>query len=347
LVARNHYGRFPRWSYFSSCSNGGFQALTEAQRFPGDYDGVVAGNPANNRTRLILGFLWNWLATHRPDGTRLLSMQDLQLVTNAAMTGCDDADGLKDGAIGNPRACGFDPSVLQCTDIKTEGCLKQEQVDAVRTVYAGARDGRTGAQLFPGWTPGTEAGWEPNFSGIDEPQRVGFLRSAVFHDPNWDPRTFDWDQDLTFVETQVPFVNATSLQYDGFKKRGGKLIMYMGLADPVIPAEDVVSYYEHVARAGGGYTATGAFFRFFAVPGMAHCSRQDAPYSLDTQAAIEAWVEHGRAPEHLLATQRRSGQVVRTRLLCPYPQVATPVGGGPPEDASSFQCVTQPPVTGR
>lgn len=338
LVARNHYGRFPAWSYFNGCSTGGQQALSEAQRFPGDYDGIVAGAPGNNRIGLILGFLWGWTAAHREDGSPLLASSDLALVARASVAACDGGDGLRDGIISDPRACRFDPADLLCSATRKDPCLGPDQVEAVRKIYDGARNARTGARLYPGWTRGSEAGWASYLTGPKEPVRVGLFRDFVFHNPDWNPKTFDWDRDVAYVESQVPYLNALSLDYGAFRTRGAKLLMYTGLADPVVPAEDPTSYYERVAQASGGYTATQQFFRFLTVPGMGHCGGGDAPNSLDSQAAIEAWVEQGTAPSRVVATQSASGKVVRTRPLCPYPQVAKYRGTGSVDDAASFVC---------
>ena len=341
LVARNHYGRFPARSYFNGCSTGGQQALSEAQRFPADYDGIVAGAPANNRIRLILGFLWGWNAAHREDGTAIITQRDLELVTRGSMDACDGADGLKDGIISDPRACRFAPASLRCSGDRKDSCLGSEQIEAFQKIYGGARTARTGEQLYPGWMRGSEAGWQQYLTSPKEPVRVGLFRYFVFHNPDWNPRTFDWDRDVVYIESQVPHLSAMSLDYTAFRKRGGKLLIYTGLADPVVPAEEVMSYYEKVAMAAGGFAEIQKFSRFFAVPGMGHCGGGDAPNTFDAQAAIEGWVEKELPPAQLLATQNASGKVVRTRPLCPYPQVARYRGSGPTEDASSFTCAAR------
>src|SRR5579871_1462586 len=340
LIARDYYGRFADKTYFSGCSTGGQQALSEAQRFPADYDGIVAGDPGYNRTRLIFGFLWGWLATHTDDGSPILPQAKLALLTKSAIEACDAADGLKDGIIGDPRKCKFDPAVLQCKAGDSDTCLTAPQVQAVQKVYAGARNPRTGEQLYPGWARGTEQGWPQYLTAPREAVRIGLFRDFVFDDPNWDPHTFDWDRDAAYVEAQVPDLSATSTDLGAFKARGGKLVMYTGLADPVVPPQDPIDYYEAVAKASGGYAATQQFFRFFPVPGMGHCSGGAGPSTFDALGALEQWVEHGTAPARLIASHASNGQVDRTRPLCPYPQVARYKGTGSTDDAASFACAT-------
>jgi len=322
LILRDFSGRFPAHSYFQGCSTGGQQALSEAQRFPEDYDGIIAGAPGYDRIRLIVGFLWSWKALHDANGEPLLTRTQLSQLTRAAVARCDGADGLKDGLIDDPRRCDFDPAALACGSGSSDSCLTQEQIAAVRKVYAGATNPHTGAQLFPGWARGSEAGWGTYLLDPKEPVRLGLFRDFVFGDPSWDWRTFDWDQDLRFVEAQVPYLSAVSPDLEGFRSRGGKLVMYTGWADPVVPPQDVVAYYETVARGIGGFRQTQAFFRFFAVPGMGHCGGGSGPNLFDPLATLEAWVEHGQAPERLTVKQVVEGNVTRTRALCPYPGVA-------------------------
>jgi feruloyl esterase len=212
-------------------------------------------------------------------------------------------------------------------------------------VYAGARNPRTGEQIFSGWARGSERGWGSYIVGPPEPVRVGILRSLMFADPAWDPRSFDWDRDVRFVDTTVPFLSATSADLRAFKASGGKLLMYTGLADPVVPPQDTVSYYEAVTRTMGGAAETQAFFRFFPVPGMGHCSGGPGPATFDMLGALEAWVEGGRAPDRIVASHTADGKIDATRPLCAYPRVSRYTGRGRANDAGSYACV--PPVRGR
>lgn len=343
LVVRNHQGRFPDRSYFQGCSSGGQQAFSEVQRFPLDYDGVVAGDPGHNRVRLILGFLWSWIATHADDGRPILTAGKLSAINDAVVTACDALDGLKDDQIDDPRRCRFDPAALLCRDRENDSCLTPPQVEAVKKVYDGARNRQTGEQIFPGWIKGSERGWGTYITNPGEPSRVDFFRIMAFHDPQWNWRTFDWNRDIAFVEAQVPYLSATSRDLSAFRSRGGKIVMYTGWADPVVPPEDTVSYYEDVVKQTGGLPATQRFFRFFPAPGMAHCGGGTGPNTFDALSALERWVEKDIAPESLIASRSTNGAVDRTRPLCAYPNVARYRGTGSIDEAASFACVAPPP----
>jgi hypothetical protein len=337
-VVERARGRAPLRSYFTGCSTGGQQGLSEAQRYPADYDGIVAGDPGNNRIPLIYGFLWSWLATHDASGRATLPAAKLPALAKAAVAACDRNDGLEDGLIGDPRACRFDPAVLACAAAETDSCLTASQIDAARKVYAGAR-ARDGRQLYPGWAPGSETGWGQYIVNPAAPVRVGLFRDWVFKNPSWDPRTFDWDKDVAAVDAAFPMLNAMATDYTAFNARGGKLIMYTGLADPVVSPLDTYGYYESVARANGGLEATRRFYRFFPVPGMAHCGGGAGTSTFDALAALEAWVERGIVPDAIPASHSSNGRVDRTRPLCAYPAVARYKGSGSIDDAANFSCV--------
>jgi hypothetical protein len=339
-VVERAKGRAPSKSYFSGCSTGGQQALSEAQRYPTDYDGVVAGDPGNNRINLIYGFLWSWLATHDSDGVPILPTAKLPALAKAAVSACDRNDGVEDGIIGDPRRCSFDPVVLACKGTDTDACLTAEQVEAARKVYAGAKS-RSGQQLYPGWAPGSEAGWGTYITNPKEPVRIGLFRGWVFDNTGWDPRSFDWDKDVATVNAKYPMLNAMATDYSAFKARGGRLIMYTGLADPVTSPFDTIDYYESVAKANGGIDATKSFYRFFPAPGMAHCGGGAGPNTFDALGALESWVEKGTAPDAIPASHSSNGRVDRTRPLCAYPAVAKYSGHGSIDDAANFSCVAQ------
>ncbi len=339
LVARSYFGRFPDYAYFDGCSTGGQQALSEAQRYPLDYDGVVAGDPGQNRIRLILGFLWSWIAMHTDDGQPVMPAAKLGVVADAAVAACDADDGVTDGVIGDPRSCRFDPAALLCRDADGPSCLTPAQVAAVNKVYDGAKNPRTGEQIYPGWVRGSERGWASYLLAPAEPARVDFLRLFTFHDPAWDWRTFDWDRDVTFVDRAIPDLSAMSVDLSAFKAAGGKLVMYTGWADPVVPPTDTVEYYEAVAEAMGGLDETQSFFRFFPVPGMGHCGGGTGTSTFDALGALEQWRERGVAPDALAGSRTGRGGVDRTRPICAYPTVARYLGTGSIDDASNFSCV--------
>ena len=344
VVVRGYYARLPEHSYFSGCSTGGQQALTEAQRYPGDYDGVVAGDPGNNRVRLNMGFLWSWLAVHK-DGAETLPASKLSLVYQAAVAACDSPDGVKDGLIGDPRACKFDPGAMLCKAGDGADCLTPPQVAAVRAVYEGAKNPRTGERIYPGWVRGSEAsggarpgGWSGYFVGQPEPARLDFWRYWVFDDPNWDFRSFDFDRDVLYADRKMAFLTANDPDLTGLQNRGGKLLMYQGWADPVVPPEDTIRYFESVAGFMGGPEKTGGFVRLFMAPGMGHCSGGPGPNAFDALGAIDQWVSRGVAPDRIVASHSTGGAVDRTRPLCPYPQVARWNGAGSIDAAASFAC---------
>ena len=353
LIVRNHTGRFADHAYFVGCSSGGHQALSEAQRFPDDYDGIVAGDPANNRIRQTFGFLHSWMATHARDGAPIIPAAKLALLTRASIEACDAIDGLKDGLIDDPRRCTFDPARLLCHSTNGGGddasCLTAPQVEAARKMYEGAKSPRTAEPIYTGWPHGSESfgdsaiqSWRQYVMDPPEPMRVGFFRYFLFHDPNWDYRTIDWDRDLAYAEQKLPFMAAVDRDLSAFKRRGGKLLMYTGWADPVVPPQDTVAYYDAVVKTMGGLDKTRDFYRFFLAPGMGHCSGGPGPSQFDMLTALEQWVEKGQAPDRIVATHSSNGKIDRARPLCLYPQVARWKGTGSIDEAANFACVSEP-----
>jgi feruloyl esterase len=355
VILRNHTGRFPDHSYFVGCSSGGHQALSEAQRFPDDYDGIIAGDPANNRIRQTFGFLYSWIATHGRDGAPILPAAKLTLLTRASVEACDSIDGLKDGLIDDPRRCTFDPGKLLCKAAPGAAagdeslCLTAQQVDAARKMYEGLKSPRTGELSYAGWPRGSEGfgdtpiqSWRQYVMDPPEPMRIGFFRYFLFHDPNWDYHTIDWDRDLAYAEQKLPFMAAVDRDLSPFKKRGGKLLMYTGWADPVVPPQDTVAYYDAVVKAMGGLEKTRDFYRFFLAPGMGHCGGGPGPNQFDMLTALEQWVEKGVAPDRIVATHSTNARVDRTRPLCMYPLVARWKGSGSTDEAVNFACVAEP-----
>jgi len=334
-VVRAYYGRAAAHAYFEGCSTGGHQALMEAQRYPADYDGIVAGDPGNNRIRLNAGFLWSWLAA------KDLPASKLPLLNRAVVAACDADDGIQDGLISDPRRCRFDPGALECKNGDAASCLTATEVAAVRKVYAGARNSRTGEQIFAGWARGSELGWGAYFVGKPEPARSDFWRAWVFGDPEWNPHSFDFDRDLDAAGRKVGYIDANNPDLSAFQKNKGKLLMYHGWADPVVPPEDGIRYYESVARAMGGEEKTATFFRLFMAPGMGHCGGGPGPNTFDALSALDKWVTEGEAPEKIVASHSSEGKIDRTRPLCPYPLVARWNGTGSRDDAANFACAPE------
>jgi feruloyl esterase len=325
------YGSAPRFSYFSGCSTGGRQALHAAQRFPEDFDGIVAGAPGLRPTRQA--FAQNWMYQATVDPASALPQEALELLHGAVMNACDALDGVKDGVLENPRACTFDPKVLACEDAPDTACLKQPQIDAVRKIYAGPSNPRTGERLFAGLERGSELGWGPGPVGL----AADFFRYVVFKDPNWDPKTLDFDADVARVDSRPEhrILDATNPDLSAFTKRGGRLILYQGWAENGIPPGNVVTYYGEVQRRTSNAASA---VRLFMVPGMGHCGGGNGTSTFDLVAAIDQWKTTGRPPQSVPASRVINGKVERTRPLCAYPQVAVYRGSGSVDDAANFAC---------
>jgi len=352
-IATDYYAKPITFSYWNSCSNGGRQGLLEAQRFPDDFDGIVANAPWVDQTGFTIGAIWNQKAlTDVP-----VSAAKINLVAEKAMAKCDEIDGLKDGLIDDPRKCSFDPGrdVPACREgSDTPDCLTSAQAAAIKKVYGGPVS--QGKAFFPGYMVGSEAltpgqngtnsGWlgpiipaQPTAKPADFNLAEGVMRYLVLDPPQaeYDTLKVDFDQAAKTVERWSKLADAKDADLSKFRKSGGKLIMTYGWADTILQPLQGVRYYESVAAKHGKDTAD--FVRLFMVPGMAHCGGGVGPDRNDAVTAVIDWVEKGQAPDHLIATKVTNGQPVRTRPLCPYPQVARYKGQGSIDDATSFSCV--------
>lgn len=341
------YGRAASRAYFEGCSNGGRQAMMEAQRYPADFDGIIAGAPALDWTGLMTGFNYNQQAVRAAP----IPPEKLTVLAKAVVERCDAKDGLVDGLVDNPRRCGFDPDVVQCTSGDGPNCLTAAQVDAVRKVYEGPLNSR-GEQLHPGFPPGAEDGftgwqlWITGPSGTGAPVNNNpfqftfsdhYLRYMVFSDPGYDSMSFDFDDDVARVNATAPIFGATDANLAPFRARGGKLLVWHGWSDHALMADRTIEYYNDVIRTMGNKNKVEDFFRLFLAPGMHHCAGGPGLNSFDALSALESWVEQGRAPDSLLASHVGTG-VQRTRPLCSYPKVAVYNGKGNPNSAASFSC---------
>jgi feruloyl esterase len=359
-IIRSFYGSGPERSYFSGCSQGGQEALTEAQRYPDDFDGIIAGDPANYWTHLYLGgHLW---ITQTMQAAYIPATKT-QLIGDAVYKACDALDGIKDGVINDPRRCHFDPSVLLCKAGDAPDCLTAPQVESVRKIYQGARTS-DGEQIFPGILPGGEAGpggWSTWITGAD-PGRgshttlgMPFLNYVGFENPDWANRTFRWnrengfDSDVDFIDKKLgPIFNNMNPNLTAFRGHGGKLIQYHGFSDPDISPLNSINYYESVVQfndrnTGRGLSDTKGFYRLFMVPGMYHCNGGPGPNTFDAVKALEDWVERGSAPDQMVASHSSKGTVDRTRPLCPFPQEAQWKGSGSTDQAQNFVCALPKP----
>jgi feruloyl esterase len=336
------YGKAPGHSYFRGCSTGGREGLMEAQHYPADFDGIVAGDPAFAGRLGAISNVWEAQKLFARGNKPLFDPAALAFLHASVITACDAVDGVKDGVISDPRRCKFDPASLQCAAGKSGFCLSADQIAAAKAVYDGPRDS-AGVRLHPGGMMlGSEAAW----GGEDTwslPQ--GALRYLEFAEqrPDFDYHDFDWDKDPDKVRAQVaaydPVAPGSAPDLSAFHARGGRLILYHGWADQGVSPLGTLDYYSQVAAKIGGMSAMREWFRLFMVPGMFHCRGGDAPNTFDFMPAIQSWVEQGTAPDGVIATQKKGDQVVRTRPLVAYPETAAYDGKGDVNVATSWKSV--------
>jgi len=362
---RAYYGNSPHHSYFGSCSDGGREALMEAQRFPEDYDGIIAGAPANFWTHLLTNALWNEQALTIPSEGYIPSSK-LPAIASAVNAACDAQDGVKDGILNDPRKCHFDPAALSCKGAETDSCLTPPQVTDLRKLYEGAHDS-DGREIFPGYPPGAEdgkGGWEPWLTGSGPGKSAafaygnGFFANMVYEQADWNYRTATVDNAVKAAdEKMAPVLNSTDPNLAPFRAHGGKLILYHGWNDPAIPALNTINYFDSVVRALGDKDVD-SFVRLYMVPGMQHCGGGPGPYRFgqpgslqpagakdsrhDIQLALESWVEEGEAPTTIITTKYVDDDpakgVQMTRPLCPYPLAAKYKGTGDTNKSDNFVC---------
>ena len=338
-ITSAHYGRSARYAYWLGCSSGGRQGLKEAQRFPGDYDGISAGAPAHNWAPLMAYAVKIEQAVSDP--AIGFTPTQLELLKAAAIAACDTLDGVTDRVVEDPRRCAFDPTTLQCTSGNSTNCLTSRQVQAARSLYAGVVNSRTGATLMPGPTPGGEpawAGYQPNGFTIGS----SYFRDLVMRDPNWNMATFDVDRDVERARTEdTADITTTKTDLTEFFARGGKLLLWHGWTDAMIPAQSTIDYYQS-ALAASGSNAKDAM-RLFMLPGVDHCAGGEGTYVVDMLRVIDAWVESGQAPERIVARRPlQGGGAPRTRPLCAFPMVARYRGQGSTDDERNFECGSAP-----
>jgi len=337
------YGGPARLAYFNGCSGGGRMAFQEAQRFPADFDAILAGAPGYDRVNQSVQMLLNAKATLDQPGS-MIPPGKYPVIHRAALDACDAADGLKDGLIGDPQRCHFDPKVVECKGADAADCLTSAQVVAAAKIYAGVKNPNTGAEIFPGLEPGSELMWGGPAGGPAPLAVAGDLfKYVVFKDPRWDFRTFDLARDYEAVHRiDSQDLSPTSPDLKPFAARGGKLLVYHGWADQNVAPRSSVKYYEKLVGLMGQQQVDAAVRLFFA-PGMAHCGGGEGPNTFDALDALERWREQGEAPTRIIASHlTASGQIDRTRPLCPYPQMATYKGTGSIDQADSFICATVP-----
>ena len=334
-----YYGRTARYSYWNSCHNGGRQGLEAAMRYPEDFDGIVAGDPAYYLSRLQTGSEYlGWVALK--DGANSPSYvppTKYPVIHRAVLDACDAKDGVKDDAIEDPTRCNFDPASIQCAGPDKPSCLTEPQVETVRLLYGGAKFA-DGAQIYSGFEPGSELQWSALLRG-PEPLNINndFFKYIAFENPDWDFRSFDVDADTRDIEARLgPTIDSTQTDLTAFKKRGGKLLLYQSWNETWIPPRMATEYYKGVVKTMGGDERTKDFFRLFMVPDSSRCPADNGLFdALDT---LRRWREDGVAPDRIIATYKDSGKEYKTRPLCPYPQAAIYKGGGDANDAANFEC---------
>jgi feruloyl esterase len=338
LVAA-YYGAGAKYSYWVGCSEGGRQGMGEAQRYPADYDGIVAGAPVFGWTRTQTRGL-SLQQILRQDPAAFTPGAKLKVLHTAVLAQCDALDGVTDQVVGDPRACTIDWSAITCKSGDAATCLTPSQVKYMQADFAGSRNPRTGERLMFGHAAGFEAIQAPRAGETppaERPQASSFWRYFVFDDPNYDGAKFDFDKDVAFADKKVGAdMNNFDPDLSKFKARGGKLIHYHGWSDPQPTPYNSIEYHRLVAEKLGG--DVGDFYRLFMVPGMGHCGGGPGTDQFDKVAAIRAWVEEGKAPDSILAEHKTNGVSDRSRPLCPEPKVATYIGSGSTDDAKNFRC---------
>ena len=362
------YGTPPRRSYFTGCSTGGQQALIEAQYYPADYDGILAGAPVVNRTWGHAALVWDYQAANLRPGHKL-SDAKLSLLHDRALAACGGkSNGIKsDPFIADPLACKFDPAALTCKGTDSDTCLTPAEVETAKAFYSGPVSRRTGKDINMGWVPGSELGppsWrylETPFINPDEPEFDGLFKWVFGAGWNW--RDFDFDRDIPKVDAVLAKALDGAMKADlrKFEARGGKLVMFQGGSDALVTPRQTVAYYEKVARPFGGAQKAQDFARLFMAPGVGHCGGGVGPNRFnslsprtappadepgdDVFAAVTDWVENGVAPRRIVATKYVDDDpakgIAMQRPLCPYPQKAWYRGSGSTGDAGNFICATK------
>ena len=340
-IVKTFYGDPAKYAYYNGCSSGGKQGLKEAQKYPDDFDGIIAGSSANNWNRQKAAFVYKYQQMHKTPES-FVPKEKYEMLHNAVLKACDALDGVVDGVIENPLACHFDPAVLLCKGEDGPACLTAPQVAAMKTMYAPTRTSK-GEYVFPGMAFGTElelgtfAGVEPRTTQTD------LFTYVVYNDPKWDLMTFDLDKGLALAEKvdSTVGVAATDPNLKPLLAHNGKLLLYHGFSDPNIMPENTMNYYKSAVAASGGEETTKDAIRLFMVPGMGHCGGGLGPNEFDMMAPLTEWVEKGRTPDRIIASRITNGVVTRTRPLCAYPKVAKYKGTGSTDNAANFVCGTQ------
>jgi feruloyl esterase len=360
-LAGAFYGQSVQHAYFEGCSNGGRQALMEVQRYPADFDGIIAGDPATGTPMQVGRVLVYQKMLAKPEN--FLSADKIELLSKATLAACDKTDGLEDGLVTDPRKCDFKPESLKCSGEESANCLNDGQLAVVKQIYDGAKvNGEPYSWGFPVGHEGSASGWRAWISGPEDPVKqpdgtlaysgtgrrlpsgYGLADSNMrflaleSDDPSFTWRVFKFPADLARMKTMSEILSPLDADLRPYRNRGGKLLMYHGWSDPAISAYGTVGYYDKVSKIVGGQKEIDSFARLYLVPGMHHCSGGPGPNQFDMLTVLENWVEKGQSPGPVPATHQENGAVTRTRPLCPHPQVARYAGSGSIDDAANFRC---------
>lgn len=332
-IIQAYYLKSARYNYFNGCSSGGWQGLTEAQKFPDDYDGIIAGAPAHDFVRLqAKPILQAQMRMSHPEGD--LTQEQSQALAAAAIAKCDPEDGVTDGLISHPLSCDFDPKELQCParGEKPDNCLSEAQVTRARSLY-GEQSTEKGLRLYPGPAYGV-----PVQASNPRPVAETGLVRALDSKPDWDEKTFDPDKDIPQLESVFASdMSAMNPDLRIYYSNGGKIIVYQGWMDPGISPYHALQYRQMVEqKLGSGIT--NSFYRVFMVPGMGHCGGGPGPDQFDMITAMQNWVEDGKAPERIVASKVKDGKVTRSRPLCAFPKIPVYNGTGSTDSAQNFSC---------
>lgn len=330
------YGGPQQISYFTGCSGGGRQAFDEAQRYPDDFEGIIAGDPGYDRTGESFQLVAAAQAMYRNPAGKL-TPEKLSVLHQAALNACDALDEVKDGIITDPTRCNFDPAVTLCNGPDGPTCLTAAQVETAKKFYTALKDPKTDEEIFPGFEPGSELRWAALGEG---PLLMAgdLFKYIVFQNPNWDYLTLDIGKDLALArKMDNGVISPTSANLKKFVDRGGKLIIYHGWGDQNVAPRSSVEYYEKLVKALGQNQVERSV-RLYMVPAMGHCGGGEGPNVFDTVTALEKWREKKVPPQEIIASQYTKGAITRTRPLCPYPQVAQYKGSGNTDQAENFVC---------
>jgi feruloyl esterase len=346
VLIATFYGQNPKHSYWTGCSGGGKQGITEAQKFPDDYDGIVAGASAYDLVPLHAAWIRLAQVAHKTEASYIPPAK-YSLIHDAVLSACDALDGAKDGLLENPLKCKFDSKLLLCKAGDGPGCLTAPQVEAATEIFSPARNPRTKKELMPPLLPGSETAWgvlagpltDNAPASRESSVAINTYKYWIFKNPNWDYKTLNFDKDMDFAYQADNGLNgAKDPNLRPFFNRKGKLLMYHGWSDQIVPPQHSIEYYNNVLEKVGPQARDS--IRLFMIPGMEHCFGGVGPNQFDYVTGLEQWVEQGKAPAEMIAAHRTAdGKTDRTRPICAYPAQARYKGTGSLDDAANFGCV--------